>query len=254
MKLHKALLSIVASTCLSFSFVAQAKITVFAAASMTNVLEEIKSEYVKANPKNEVDFSFASSSVLARQISQGAPAQVFISANQKWMDFLEEKGAIETKSRRDLVGNRLVMVAPKGSKIENVDVLNSQWHSHLANTYLAVGDPDHVPAGKYAKEAFTFLKQWGDLETKLARANNVRAALALVEQGESPLGVVYATDAAASQKVKTVAIFPENSHPAIEYPVAIVKGQDNEESRQFLAYLQSESAVKIFQKFGFSIK
>ncbi len=254
MKWHNVLINFLAVISLVFSFATQAKITVFAAASMANVLEEIKSEYIKVNPQQEIDFSFASSSVLARQISQGAPAQLFISADQKWMDFLAEKGAIVTDSRRDLVGNRLVMIAPQNSLITSVDLPNAQWHSHLNNTYLAVGDPDHVPAGKYAKAAFIFLGQWNDLETKLARANNVRAALALVERGESPLGVVYATDAVASKKVKTVAIFPENTHPAIEYPIAIVNGQDNEESRKFLAYLRSESAVKIFQQFGFSVK
>ncbi|WP_249963385.1 molybdate ABC transporter substrate-binding protein [Histophilus somni] len=254
MKWHKVLINLFAVICLISSPATQAKITVFAAASMSNVLEEIKSEYIKVNPQQEMDFSFASSSVLARQISQGAPAQLFISADQKWMDFLAEKGAIVTESRRDLLGNRLVMIAPQTSQIDHIDLQNSQWHSYLDNTYLAVGDPDHVPAGKYAKAAFLFLQQWNDLETKLARANNVRAALALVERGESPLGVVYATDAVASKKVKTVAIFPENTHPAIEYPVAIVKGQDNEESRKFLDYLRSESAVKIFQQFGFSAK
>lgn len=138
---------------------------------------------------------------------------MFISADQKWMDFLAEKGAIVTDSRRDLVGNELVMIAPQNSLITSVDLPNSaQWHSHLNNTYLAVGDPEHVPVGKYAKAAFIFLGQWNDFETKLARANNVRAALALVERGESPLGVVYATDAVASKRSKQWRFFPRKIH------------------------------------------
>nr|WP_132023201.1 molybdate ABC transporter substrate-binding protein [Bisgaardia hudsonensis] len=231
----------------------QAKITVFAAASMTNALEEVKTQYLQINPKAEIDLSFASSSTLARQISQGAPANIFISANQKWTDFLEKKEAIVKESRVNLVGNRLVMIAPKESNIMSVDLASSKWQSTLDNSYLAVGDPDHVPAGKYAKSAFIFLKQWDNLEAKLARANNVRGALALVEQGESPLGVVYATDAQASKKVKVVAIFPEDSHSPIVYPVTLIKGQDTEESKVFLSYLTSPESKKIFEKFGFSV-
>ncbi|MCW9698356.1 molybdate ABC transporter substrate-binding protein [Avibacterium sp. 20-129] len=240
--------------CSLFSIPAQAKLTIFAAASMTNVLEEVKTQYLATHPKEEIDFSFASSSVLARQISQGAPADIFISANQKWMDFLAEKNVIEPKSRVNLVQNSLVMIAPKNSRLAQIDVQNAQWQGELKGSYLAVGDPAHVPAGKYAQEALTSLNQWQAVENKLARANNVRAALALVEQGEAPLGIVYGTDAEASQKVKVVAVFPENSHAAIEYPAAIVVGHSNQERVDFLAYLQSEEAKKIFLKAGFVVK
>ncbi|PJG81981.1 molybdate ABC transporter substrate-binding protein [Caviibacterium pharyngocola] len=243
-----------AVACAALSLNAQAKITVFAAASMTNALENVKTEYLKANPKGEIDFSFASSSVLARQITEGAPADLFISADQKWMDFLAEKNAIVADSRFDLVGNKLVMIAPEKSQTSAVDLTDKKWQAALKGTYLAVGDPEHVPAGKYAKAAFTYLNQWDDLEDKLARANNVRAALALVEQGESPLGVVYATDAAASQKVKVVATFPDGSHPPVEYPAAVIAGHDNPESRAFFDYLKTDEAKKIFEQYGFSAK
>lgn len=252
-KFKTLLLSTVAA-CAMLSVSAQAKLTVFAAASMTNVLEAAKTNYLKAHPEEEIDFSFASSSVLARQISQGAPADLFVSANQKWMDFLAEKNAIVPETRTNLVQNALVMIAPKNGQIAQLDVKNPQWQADLNGSYLAVGDPAHVPAGKYAQEALTSLNQWAGVEDKLARANNVRAALALVEQGESPLGIVYATDAVASQKVKVVATFPADSHAPIEYPAAIVTGHNNPESEAFLAYLKSDEAKAIFQKFGFMVK
>lgn len=236
------------------TFAVEAKVTVFAAASMTNALEEVAAQYKKVNPNEEIIFSFASSSVLARQISEGAPADLFVSADQKWMNFLAEKQAIEPETRSDLVGNKLVMIAPKNSKIEVVDLSNNKWQSQLAGTFLAVGDPDHVPAGIYAKAAFSYLKQWDTLEKKLARADNVRKALLLVEKAESPLGVVYATDAAAGKNVKVVATFPEQSHPAIEYPVAIVKDHDNQATKAFLSYLKSDSAKAVYEKFGFTAK
>ncbi len=235
-----------------FSTSAVAKITVFAAASMTNALEEVAKKYKQVNPDEEIAFSFASSSVLARQITEGAPADIFISADQKWMTFLKEKNAVEESSVTNLVGNKLVMIAPTQSNIDSVDLTNSKWHSALQNSYLSVGDPDHVPAGIYAKTAFTYLKQWDALENKLARGKNVRAALRLVELGESPLGVVYATDAAVTDKVKTVAIFPAESHPPVEYPLAIVKYKENKANRDFYNFLQSEEAKGIYQKFGFS--
>lgn len=230
---------------------AQASITVFAAASMTNVLEQIRNAYQQQHPQQEVLFSFASSSTLARQIAQGAPADLFISADQRWMNFLEEKQAIETNTRKNLVKNQLVMIASLNSKITQIDLNNQQWHQYLTDQFLAIGDPKHVPAGIYAKAAFTSLQQWEQLQDKCANANNVRGALALVEQGEAPLGVVYATDAKASNKVNIVAYFPENSHPPIEYPVAIVKDHLSAEVQDFLAFLYSKEAQDIFKQFGF---
>ncbi|PVX32711.1 molybdate transport system substrate-binding protein [Pasteurella langaaensis DSM 22999] len=233
---------------------AEAKVTVFAAASMTNALEEVTEQYKKVNPNEEVVLSFASSSVLARQITEGAPADVFVSADQKWMNFLADKQAIVPETRSNLVGNKLVMIAPKESKIKSVDLTNDKWQKLLEGSFLAVGDPDHVPAGIYAKTAFTYLKQWDAVEKKLARADNVRKALLLVEKAESPLGVVYATDAAAGKNVKVVATFPAESHLPIEYPVAIVKGHDNPETKAFFDYLKSDSAKAVYEKFGFTAK
>lgn len=239
----------------SMSFLAQAKTTVFAAASMTNALEQIAAEYHKQYPTQEIVFSFASSSTLARQITENAPADIFISADQQWVDFLAEKGAIEEDSRQNVAGNALVMIAPKDSKIETVDLTNAQWQSALDGSFLAVADPSHVPAGIYAKTAFTYLNQWDGLQKRLARADNVRKALLFVEKGEAPLGVVYQTDAMISaDNVKIVAVFLENSHMPIEYPAAIVKGHGRAETRDFFDYLHSAPAKAIFRQNGFTIK
>lgn len=247
-------LAVIIGTALAVSQAAKAKVTVFAAASMTNALQQVAEEYKKVDPSEEIVFSFASSSVLARQITEGAPADIFVSADQKWMNFAAEKKAIVDDSRFVLVGNTLVMIAPQASKIDKVDLTNDQWQSNLNGSFLAVGDPDHVPAGIYAKAAFTYLGQWSKLEKQLARTENVRATLALVERGEAPLGVVYATDAAASKKVKVVAEFPADSHPAVEYPVAIVKDRNNSNTQAFLQYLKSPEAKKVFVEQGFSVK
>lgn len=243
-----------AATAAIFSTQLQAKVTVFAAASFTNALEDVVSDYKKANPNAEVILSFASSSVLARQINEGAPADIFVSADQKWMDFLAEKKNIEPATRVNLVGNSLVMIAPKNSDVEKLDVTNSDWQKRLDRTFLAVGDPDHVPAGIYAKTALTYLKQWDAVEKKLARADNVRKALLLVERAESPLGIVYATDAMVGKNVKIVATFPADSHPAIEYPAAIVKDKENAETKAFFDYMKSETAKDVYKKYGFVVK
>ncbi|MCK3658963.1 molybdate ABC transporter substrate-binding protein [Pasteurellaceae bacterium Pebbles2] len=254
MKLSIGKLALAMSVGLVLSQSAVAKITIFAAASMTNALQQVAEEYKKEKPNEEIVFSFASSSVLAKQIEQGAPADMFVSADLKWLDYLIEKKAIAENSRRILVGNNLVMIAPKNSKITQLDLSNSQWQAHLQGSYLAVGDPDHVPAGLYAKAALTHLGQWKDVEPKLARANNVRAALALVEQSESPLGIVYGTDAAASKKVNVVATFPEEAYPPVEYPVAITKGNERPDTNDFLNYLTSGKAKKVFIQYGFVAK
>lgn len=255
MRYLKKLTLAAAVTCALFTLSAQAKITVFAAASMTNALTQVAEEYKQQHPQQEITFSFASSSTLARQITEGAPADIFVSADQKWMNFLAEKQAIEENTRFDVAGNSLVMIAPANSPIEKVDLTNDKWQSALEGSFLAVGDPEHVPAGIYAKSAFTALKQWEQLEKRLARTDNVRKSLLLVEKGEAPLGVVYKTDAAASAgKVKIVAIFPEGTHKPVEYPVAIVKDHKNSETSEFLDYLKTEPAKKVFQQHGFTTK
>lgn len=233
---------------------AVAKVTVFAAASMSNVLQQIADQYKQENPQAEIVFSFAASSTLAKQIENGSEADIFVSADLKWMAYLAEKKQIEEKTQTLLAGNQLVMIAPQDGQIEKIELANHQWHKLLDNNYLALGDPNHVPAGVYAKTAFVSLGQWDAIQTKVAAANNVRGALLLVERQEAPLGVVYSTDAKASQKVKVVATFPENLHSPVEYPMAIVREHRREEVQQFFDYLGSEKAKKQLVDYGFSVK
>lgn len=228
------------------------KITIFAAASLTNAMQVIATQYNKAK-KVDVVSSFASSSTLARQLEAGAPADIFISADQKWMDYAVEKKAIETASRKTLLGNSLVVVAPKASKQGEITINEkTDWQSLLKGERLAVGDPAHVPAGIYAKEALQKLGAWETLSPKLAPAQDVRNALALVERNEAPLGVVYGSDAVASKGVKVVGVFPESSHQKVEYPLAIVAGRNSPTVSAFYDYLQGPQAAAIFKRYGFT--
>jgi molybdate transport system substrate-binding protein len=229
-----------------------AKITVFAAASLTNAMQDIAKEYKKE--KNvEVVSSFASSSTLARQIEAGAPADLFISADQKWMDYAVDKKSIDTATRETLLGNSLVVVAPKASTQGSITIdAKTNWTSLLNGGRLAVGDPDHVPAGIYAKEALQKLGAWDTLSPKLAPAEDVRGALALVERSEAPLGIVYGSDAVASKGVKVVGTFPESSHQKVEYPIAIVDGHKNATVSAFYDYLKGPQASAIFKQYGFT--
>ncbi|UAX42947.1 molybdate ABC transporter substrate-binding protein [Pasteurella canis] len=250
----KTISTSLALVCLAFSVSTQAKVTVFAAASMTNALNQVAENYKKVQPEQELVFSFASSSTLAKQIEQGAPADIFISANTKWMKHLSEKALTVKETEKVLVGNELVLIAPKSSKLNDVDVEKGEWIAELKDNFLSVGDPDHVPAGQYAKEALTYLKLWDKVETKLARGKDVRAALALVERAEAPLGIVYSTDGKVSKGVKIVGVFPADSYKAIEYPIALLKEHDNTNTRAFLAYLESPEAKKVFADYGFAVK
>ena len=240
-----------------FSFPVRAadtpEITVFAAASTTNAITDITALFI-AETKGRVTTSFASSSTLAKQINQGAPADVYLSANPKWMGFLEKNHMIEPGTRFDLLGNRLVLIAPLDSDMAVTIVPGFDLAGLLGQEKLAMGDPDHVPAGIYGKQALTFLGVWEGVVSKVARSKDVRAALMLVERGEAPLGIVYATDAAISRKVKVVALFPENTHPAITYPVALVAGKATHGSRAFLEFLKTKGAGAIFEKYGFSLR
>lgn len=230
------------------------KITVFAAASLTNAMQDIAAQYQKEKGVQVVS-SFASSSTLARQIEQGAPADLFISADQQWMDYSISKQQIVENTRYTLLGNALVLVAAKASKIDKVEIDDkTQWTKLLGDSRLAVGDPDHVPAGIYAKEALQKLGAWSTLEPKLARASDVRGALALVEREEAPLGIVYGSDAIASKKVKVVGTFPASSHKPVEYPMAIVKDHEKPEVRAFYDYLKTPAASAIFKQYGFAPK
>lgn len=252
MKLKSLLLSLgLAAT--SFSALAD-QVTVFAAASMTNALQTLAENYKKTNPNDDIVFSFGSSSTLAKQIEQGAPADLFVSANTKWMKFLNEKDLTVKDSERVFAGNSLVLIAPSTAKSSKIDVTKADWFKGLDGVFLAMGDPDHVPAGIYGKDAFSKFNTWSALESHVARTKDVRAALTLVEKAETPFGVVYGTDAKQTDKVKVVATFPADSHEAVDYPVAILKDHDNKASRAFLSYLGSEEAKKVLVSYGFNHK
>ncbi|MGK3127466.1 molybdate ABC transporter substrate-binding protein [Candidatus Pantoea formicae] len=247
-----------ATTVLSVSMaghaVAAEKITVFAAASLTNAMQDIATQYQKKSGV-EVVSSFASSSTLARQIEQGAPADLFISADQQWMDYAVDKKSVVENTRYTLLGNDLVLIAPKSDSAKAVTInAQTDWKSLLKGERLAVGDPDHVPAGIYAKEALQKLGAWDTVSPLLAPANNVRAALALVERNESPYGIVYGSDAVASDKVQVVGHFPADSHKPVEYPMAVVKEHQNATVNAFYSYLQGPDAAAVFKQYGFTPK
>ena len=229
-------------------------VLVFAAASLKNALDDVIAAYGKQHG-TKVTASYAASSALAKQIEQGAPAQVFMSADLDWMDYLTQRKLIVENSRKNLLGNSLVLVAAKDSKLGDVAIGKGfDLAGLLGDGRLAVGTIQSVPAGKYAKAALESLGAWAGVEKKLAQAENVRAALALVAHGEAPLGIVYKTDAASDPTVKIVGTFPADSHPPIIYPVALTKaGGDSKASADFLKFLSSSTAKGAFEKQGFSL-
>ena len=227
-------------------------VLVFAAASTTDALNAIIDAYAKRS-QEKVRVSFASSSTLARQIANGAPANLFLSANEKWMDWLAERKTIDAASRRDLLRNVLVLIAPANSVAALTVAPGFALADALANRRLAIGDPDHVPAGLYAKQALTKLNVWDKVAGRTARTQDVRAALALVVRGEAPFGIVYATDAKATGRVRIVDTFPRESHPPIVYPAALVAGRDTPKARAFYAFLRSGEGRAIFSRFGFVV-
>lgn len=229
---------------------ANAKILVFAAASTTGAVGEI-TEIHAGRGHGEVRVAFAGSSALARQIVAGAPADIYISANPRWMDYLADEHAIEADSRIDLVANGLVLVAPADSRLGLRIEPGFPLAEGLDGGRLAMGDPDHVPAGIYARAALIDLGVWPTLVEHLALTADVRAALALVERGEAAAGIVYATDAAITSRVRLVDTFPPDSHPPISYPAAIVAGRDSPEVRRFFAFLTSAEAAAVFARHGF---
>lgn len=229
------------------------EIKVFAAASLTNAINELAEVYSKKEGFRVIP-SFAASSTLAKQIENGAPANVFLSADLQWMDYLDGRKMLADGSRFNLLGNRLVLIAPEGG-LERAEIKPGLDLSiYLRGGRLATGDPDHVPVGKYAKAALEKLNMWSHVSDKLARASDVRSALTWVEKGEANLGIVYSTDAAGSKKVRIAAFFPEDSHPPITYPAAIVKTGDSPSARRFLDFLKSDEARAVFGKFGFTVK
>ena len=230
---------------------APATTTVFAAASMKNALDDVIAAYGR-NTGRKVVVSYAASSALAKQIEQGAPADVFVSADQDWMDYVAQKKLIAPKSRFNLLGNRLVLIAPKESKIDNVTIGPGFDLARLAGDgRVAVADVRAVPAGKYAKAALEKLNAWSAAEPKLASAENVRAALVLVARGEAPIGIVYETDAKIEPGVKIVGKFPENSHPPIVYPAALTVSA-KPDAQKFFQFLLSGTALVFFERYGFT--
>jgi molybdate transport system substrate-binding protein len=231
---------------------ADEKLTVFAAASLTNALSDISTQFEKEKTA-KVTQSFAASSTLAKQIENGAPADVFISADTKWMNYLQEKKLINTASRKELLGNKLVLIAPKGRGF-NVKFDKSFDLSKAFDGRLCTGDIESVPAGIYAKESLTNLKWWESIKTRIVGAQDVRGALTFVERGECAAGIVYETDAKISSKVEIVGTFPEDSHKPIVYPMAMVANAKNTQlSGDYMTYLQSTTALDIFKKYGFSL-
>ncbi len=226
----------------------------FAAASLTDAMKEISVKWAAAGHQPLV-LSFGASSTLARQIEQGAPANVFASADEKWMDYLANKKLIVADTRKDLLGNDLVLIVPANKPL-HVTIDKSFDLAGLlgANGRLATGDPAHVPVGIYAEQALKSLGMWDSISPKLARTEDVRGALLLVERGEAPAGIVYATDAAVSKAVMIAGTFPANSHDPVSYPFAVTKSGDTAEARALLAFLSSAPARDVFVKLGFKVE
>jgi molybdate transport system substrate-binding protein len=230
----------------------QVTLTVFAAASMKNAVDDINAAFSKANPNIKVVSSYAASSALAKQIEAGAPADLFASADLEWMDYVAKKDLIKPDTRISLLGNRLVLIAPKDSKIDNVSIGPSFDLAKLAGDgRIATGDVRAVPVGKYAKAALEKLGSWQAAAPKFAMAENVRAALLLVSRSEAALGIVYETDAKIDKGVKIVGKFPEDSHPPITYPVALTKDA-KPEAAKYLEFMKSGMAKTIFETYGFT--
>ncbi|HBC0001700.1 molybdate ABC transporter substrate-binding protein [Vibrio parahaemolyticus] len=245
-KTHACLAAILS---ISFSTNAATDLKVYAASSMTNAIDEIAQDF-KEKYDVTVTPVYGGSSSIARQIINGAPADVFISANTKWMEYLVDEGVIDGDNVTNLVRNSLVLIAPQTSSLAVFNFADAKaWEAALNGSHLALGNPTSVPAGMYAKESLTTLGVWKEIQTKVAPAKNVRLALALVERGEAPLGVVYKTDAQLTSKVKIVGEFASDTHAAIVYPAAVVN--DSTESRQFFQYLKSEDAKRVFAHYGF---
>ena len=228
-------------------------VKVFAAASLKTALDDVAKAWSAANAGKSVTSSYAASSALAKQIAEGAPADIFISADLDWMDELDKKGLLATGTRKSLLGNTLVLIAPAGSGVKLELKSGADLVGALAGGKLAVADVKAVPAGKYGKAALESLGLWAGVEGSLAQAENVRAALALVARAEAKLGIVYATDAKSEGKVEVVAVFPASSHPPIVYPAAQLKASANADAAAFLAFLQGPEAAAIFKADGFEV-
>jgi molybdate transport system substrate-binding protein len=227
-------------------------VLVFAAASLKNALDDVNAEYLRQTGRKVV-VSYGSSPALARQIEAAAPADVFISADLDWMDYVQARNLVRPNTRANMLGNRLVLVAPKDSQASFKIGPGFPLVELLGGGRLAMADPKAVPAGKYGRAALETLGVWQAMEPRVASAENVRAALALVSRGEAPLGIVYQTDAAADPNVKVVGMFPEDTHPPIIYPAALIGTSTNGDSAAFLAYMRAPGARPVWEKQGFTM-
>ena len=243
---------ICASALASATAVLAADVTVFAAASLKNALDEISATF-EAETGHSVSLSLAGSSLLARQIALGAPADIYLTASPEWMDYLEGENRLIPGSRRDLLGNRLVLVAPIKNPGAIAGFEDPALFDHLGQGKLAMAMVEAVPAGVYGKSALQSLGLWQDLAPHVAQTDNVRAALALVAAGAAPLGVVYASDARAEPRVSVLAEFPAQSHAPIRYPLALVQGPGGPAVEAFFAYLQGPKARDAFLSAGFDV-
>jgi molybdate transport system substrate-binding protein len=225
-------------------------ITVFAAASLTNVLQELGDAFTK-DSSVPVRFSFAASSTLARQIENGSPADMFFSADLQWMDYLQNKQLIQVNSRHDMLGNQLVLIAPAASTLKLKIEPHFKLAAALGKEHLATGDPDSVPVGRYAQEALTNLGVWNEIAPKVVRADSVRSALAFVDRGEASLGIVYATDALIDKDVRVIDVFPKDTHKPIIYPAALTSTA-KAQAAKFLVFLRSPASEVAFRHYGFT--
>lgn len=226
-----------------------AVLTVFAAASLTNVLQDLGDGFT-GQTSIPVRFSFAASSALAKQIENGAPADVFFSADTEWMDYLQERNLIQRATRHDALGNSLVLIAPLDSKVELKITANFPLAATLGKGRLATGDPDSVPVGRYARQALTHLGVWEAVAQRIVRADSVRSALTFVDHGEVPLGIVYETDALIDKNVRVVDTFPADSHSPIIYPIALTNAA-RADAAKFVAYLLGPAGDAAFAHYGF---
>ena len=246
-----AALVIVSGSALSPAQAQDKSLTVFAAASMKNALDDVDTAFT-AKTGVKIAASYAASSTLAKQIEQGAPADIFLSADTDWMDYATGRKDINEPTRVNLLGNSIVLIAPKDSRVDNVTIGPGFDLAKLAgDSKIATGDVKAVPVGKYAKAALEKLGAWQAAEPKFAMADSVRAALTLVARGEAALGIVYSTDTKVEPGVKIVGTFPADSHPPIIYPVAATATAKTE-AAEYLAFLRSSAAKAIFEKYGFT--
>lgn len=228
-------------------------VVVFAAASLQTALNAVGAEWRKETGK-QVTFSYAASSALARQIEQGAPADLFASADLEWMNWMQQRNLIKADTRATLLANSLVLIAAPDVQSSLTIGPNFPLAAAIGDSRLATGDPRAVPVGRYAQAALTHLGVWSDVQPRIAGADNVRAALALVARGEARYGIVYATDAKTEPRVKVVGTFPAGSHPPVEYPFALTASSRHADAAAFLAYLRSPAATRIFEAEGFTVR